>query len=131
MAGITDKVKSTKKGESMILMFGKSKHQINSLEREGRPCDTTEVLSQIGKFNVLAVCGGCVTALKDKNGDDVGVALFVTEKRRIEVILNWWDTYDVTRIHTDHRGTETVEASYTLVYCDQLEQMVWKASVWE
>lgn len=115
----------------MILKFGSSKHQINSLEREGRPCDTTEVLSQIGKFNVLAVCGGCVTELKDKNGDDVGVALFVTEKRRIEVILNWWDTYDITRIHTDNNGTETVEASYTLVYCDQLEQMVWQASVWE
>ena len=115
----------------MKVGFGSSKHQINSLEREGRPCDTTELLSQIGKFTVLAVCGGRVTALKDKDGDHVGVALFVTEKRRIEVIYNWWDTYDVTRIHTDKNGTETVEAWDTLVYCDQLEQMVWKASVWE
>lgn len=115
----------------MKVGFGSSKHQINSLEREGRPCDPQVILSQIGKMTVLAVSGGRVIALKNTEGENVGVSLFVTEKRRIEVILNWLDTYDVTRIHTDKNGTETVEASYTLVYCDQLEQVVWEASVWE
>jgi hypothetical protein len=131
LAGITDKVKSTKKGESMKVMFGRSKHQINSLEREGRPCDGQVILSQIGKMTVLGVCGGRVIALKNSEGDHVGVALFVTTKRRIEVILNFLDVYDVVRIYTADDGTETVEAEYNEIYCDQLEQVVWQASVWE
>jgi hypothetical protein len=115
----------------MKVMFGKSSHHIATLEREGRSCDGGVILSQIGKMTVLGVCGGRVIALKDSEGSHVGVALFVTNSRRIEVILNFMDVYDIRRIRTDKEGNEVVEAEFSMVYCDELESAVWKASCWE
>lgn len=131
LAVIADRVKATYERKTVKVNFGKSSHQIATLEREGRSCDGGVILSQIGKMTVLGVCGGRVIALKDSEGSHVGVALFVTNSRRIEVILNFLDVYDVRRIRTDREGNEIVEAEFSMVYCDELESAVWKASCWE
>ncbi|NBS69972.1 hypothetical protein EBT31_13815 [bacterium] len=112
-------------------MFGKSKHQIGSVTRQGRRCDGRTIIEQMGMMTFSAVCGRRALSLKDEKDNTVGIAMFVTSKRRIEVILNFLDTYTVRRIYADIDGNEFVEEQFDMVYADQLEQVVWQASVWE
>jgi hypothetical protein len=131
LVAITDKVKLPTKGETVLVMFGKSKHQIGSVTRQGRRCDGRTIIEQMGMMTFSAVCGRRALSLKDEKDNTVGIAMFVTSKRRIEVILNFLDTYTVRRIYADIDGNEFVEEQFDMVYADQLEQVVWQASVWE
>ena len=117
------------------LKWGKSSCHLIGVVRDGRPCDTAEVMNQIGKMVVLAVSGGRMANLRDKEGDTVGVVLPITSTRRIEVVLDYNDTYIVKRIRYIQTGklanTETVEAEYDNTYCDQLAEVVLNLSTWK
>jgi len=92
-------------------------------------------MNQIGKMVVFAVSGGRMANLRDKEGDTVGVVLPITSTRRIEVVLDYSDTYTVKRIRYIQTGklahTEQVEAEQNYVYCDQLAEVVLNLSTWK
>lgn len=117
------------------LKWGKSSCHLIGVVRDGRPCDTAEVMNQIGKMVVLAVSGGRMANLKDKEGETVGVILPITSTRRIEVVLDYSDTYIVRRIRYIQTGklahTEQVEAELNNIYCDQLAEVVLNLSTWK
>jgi hypothetical protein len=92
-------------------------------------------MNQIGKMVVLAVSGGRMACLEDKEGETVGVILPITSTRRIEVVLDYSDTYIVKRIRyiqTEKMAhTEVVEAEQSHIYCDQLAEVVLDLSTWK
>jgi hypothetical protein len=121
----------------MKLNYGKNNgyHNIASLTREGRPCSAMEIASQIGKMNVLAVSGGRLTALRDAEGEEVGLILPITSDRRVEVVLDWSDTYTVRRVRYITKGkdagNEVVEFEKSDIYCDEVGEMTYTASCWK
>jgi len=92
-------------------------------------------MSQMGKAVVFAVSGGRMAKLENKEGEAVGVLLPITTTRRIEVILDYSDTYIVRRIRYIQTGkmadSEVVEAEQTNIYCDQLATTVLDLSTWK
>jgi hypothetical protein len=114
---------------------GGSGHHIASLEREGRPCNTADILAQIGTMNILAVSGGRVGKFTMGEGDEVGVFLPITHDRRVEVVLGVMDTYSVRRVRHILKGanigSEVVESEVDDVYCDEVAEAVYQASVWK
>ena len=121
----------------MKLNYGKNNgyHNIESLTREGRPCSAMEIVSQIGKMTVLAVSGGRMTALRNEEGDEVGVILPINPTRRVEVVLDFMDTYTVRRVRYLNKGQfagkEVVEFEREDIYCDELYDVVYTASCWK
>jgi hypothetical protein len=55
--------------------------------------------------------------------------------RAVEVILDWDDTYTVSRNRMitkgKNAGTVVTEKSSSGIYCDQLSEIVWDASCWK
>jgi hypothetical protein len=102
--------------------------------RDGRPCNPHEILTQIGAVR-FAVSGGRWAQLEDTSGSVVGIVLPITFTRRIEIILDFSDTYIVRHIRYITRGkqahSEVVEREVTDVYCDQLARVVLDFSTWE
>lgn len=119
----------------MKLKFGSSTVNILSLEREGRHCDIGETNAQVGRMNILAISGGRVIPLKNSEGETVGVAYPVDASRRVEVILDYDDTYTVSRIRYITKGseanTEIVEYSTSGIYCDYVGEVAYSASCWK
>lgn len=104
-------------------------------DREGRPCDTGEVIAQMGKMTFLAVCGGKWAKVYDSGKETVGVLMFCGESRAVEVVLDPWDTYTVRRVRLVNRGelkgSIVVESEVSDVYCDNLTEVVYSASCWK
>jgi len=100
-----------------------------------RPCDTGEVLAQVGRMNLLAVSGGRAVNIRNNDGETVGVLLPCGESRAVEVVLDWMDVYTVRRVRLVNkgasRGTVTVETETEGVYCDELAEVVYRASCWK
>lgn len=119
----------------MKVKFGSSTVNILSLVRDGRPCDIKETNAQVGRMNILAISGGRVLPLKNALGETVGVAYPVDASRRVEVILDYDDTYSVSRIRYITKGseanTEVVEYSVSGVYCDNVGEVAYSASCWK
>jgi len=114
---------------------GSSRCHLIGIVRDGRPGDTAEVMTQMGKAVVFAVSGGRMANLQNKEGESVGVLLPITTTRRIEVILDYSDTYIVRRIRYIQTGkmahTEVVEAEKSNIYCDELAGTVLDLSTWK
>lgn len=110
-------------------------HHIATLEREGRPCNTADIISQVGRMNILAVSGGRIGALGTKDGESVGIFLPITHDRRVEVVLGVMDTYTVRRVRHilkgQHIGAEVIEVEHDDVYCDEVGELVYQASCWK
>lgn len=83
--------------------------------------DFTTTLAQIGRMNVLAVSGGRVLA----EGDTL--VLPVRYGYRVEVDLDPSDTYTVRRVLA-RGGERFVKGSVSDVYCDQIGEVVYRAS---
>lgn len=100
-----------------------------------RPCDASEVVRQVGTMTTLAVSGGRVVALNNEEGENVGVLLPCGESRAVEVVLDWMDLYTVRRVRLvtkgANRGSVVVEAESRDIYCDQLAEVVYRASCWK
>lgn len=109
-------------------------HILARIEQDARPCDPKVIIQQMGVPTFFAVCGGKWTAVVNKDNETVGVLMPTSGSRMVEVILDWMDTYTVrrTRIvtHGDKRGDIVVESETQMVYCDQLNEVVWQASCW-
>ena len=89
-----------------------------------RPCDQhniADMLTQIGRMNLLAISGGRVIRR------ETGVTLPVGSGYSVTVDLTAGDDYTVRRVYT--RGGKTwVKGERTMVYCDQLADAAYYAS---
>lgn len=86
-----------------------------------RECDTTTLLQQVGRMNVLAVSGGRVMRRQ------TGVTLPVAHGYSVTVDLAGNDTYTVRRVFK--RGAKVwVKGEETNVYCEQVGDSVYRAS---
>lgn len=120
--------------DPMKLTTSEMKLAVSRQGQDFRPCDTAELMSQIGRMNVFAVSGGRVVAIENSQGQRVGVLLPCGKSRAVEVVLDWMDTYTVRRVRMvtsgANRGTVEVESETTGVYCDEIGEMVYQASCW-
>ena len=104
--------------------------------RQGRSCDANTVAQQIGRMTVLGITGGkrLGTIHNDQN-EPIGVLLLCGSNRAVEVILDFSDTYTVQRIRRitggAKKGEIIVEEATSDVYCDELNNAVWKTSCWK
>lgn len=123
------------KGVKMKLSKSEMTLAVTRQGQDFRPCDTGETVAQIGRMTTLAVSGGRVVNLRNDGGETVGVLLPCGESRAVEVVLDWMDTYTVRRVRLvtkgASRGSVVVEASTEGVYCDQLSEVVYRASCWK
>lgn len=106
---------------------------MNTRIREGRYCDPHTTLNQIGLLTVFAVSGGRWSAIKDSEGETIGVSLPCGTNRTVEVVLNFLDLYTVRRYRTivngAKRGESVVEHDTNDIYCDELAEAVYRASI--
>lgn len=102
---------------------------------DARPCDAQEIARQVGKWNILAVSGGRAYRILNNEGETVGLRLPINGTRRVDVVLDWDDTYIVRRIRRivkgQHANTEVVESEVKGVYCDEVGEAVYQASCWK
>lgn len=91
--------------------------------REGRECDPSVILQQIGSMNVMAISGGRSSAVYDSSGHPVGVSLPVSNGYSVVVYLDFSDTYVVERCFRDK-----VKGSLDYVYSDQVGEIAYRAS---
>ena len=99
----------------------------------GRPCDHRVIAQQIGTMTILAVSGGKAFPISsDESNDTVGLRLPIDGTRRVDVILDWMDTYTVRRIRTitsgAKRGSEVLEFEQSDVFCDEVGEVTYTAS---
>lgn len=101
--------------------------------REGRYCDPTTVRNQIGFMTVLAVSGGKWSVIRDREGEPIGISLPCGTNRTVEVVLNFLDLYTVRRYRTivngARKGESVVEYEAQDIYCDELAETVYQASL--
>ena len=103
---------------------------------DGRPCEPRIIAQQIGTMTILAVSGGKVFPIYSNDSNDaVGLRLPIDGTRRVDVVLDWMDTYSVRRIRTitsgAKRGSEIVEFEQSDVFCDEVGEVVYTASCWK
>ena len=119
----------------MKLKFGSSTVNILSLERDFRPCDISQTNAQVGRMNILAISGGRIIPLKNAKGETVGVAYPIDPTRRVEVLLDWDDTYIVKRVRYINKGkeagSEVVEEERSGIYCDYVGEVAYSLSCWK
>jgi hypothetical protein len=121
----------------MKLKFSNGGGTVNilSLEREYRPCDINQTNAQVGRMNILAISGGRQIPLKNAKGETVGVAYPIDASRRVEVVLDWDDTYIVSRVRYITKGqkanTEEVEQTFSGIFCDYVGEIAYQASCWK
>ena len=101
--------------------------------REGRYCDPQVVRNQIGFLTILSVSGGKWQAIVDADGEPIGISLPCGTNRTVEVTLNFLDLYTVRRYRTivngANRGESVVEYEADDIYCDQIAETVYQASL--
>lgn len=86
--------------------------------------DFSTTLAQIGRMNVLAVSGGRVERVGNT------LRLPVARGYAVEVDLDRGsDTYNVRRTFT-RSGVRKVKGEQTRVYCDELGESVYQASLY-
>lgn len=102
--------------------------------REGRELDPKELIRQIGVMNVLAISGGKTAAILDGENYVIGLQLPCGTNRQVEITLNFWDTYTVRRYRTivkgEQRGEDILEFEQDMVYCDEIAEVAYRASIW-
>jgi len=103
---------------------------------DGRSCDHRVIAQQIGIMNLLAISGGKTFPIYSTDRDDVvGLRLPIDGTRRVDVILDWSDTYSVRRIRTiasgARRGSDVVEFEQSDVFADEVGQVAYSASCWK
>jgi len=86
-----------------------------------RSCDASQLLSQIGRGNVLAISGGRVRRR------ETGITLPVSHGYSVEIDLAADDTYTVARVFT-RSGRRFLHGVHEGVYCDQVAEVAYRAS---
>ena len=94
---------------------------VETMSDKFAPCDTAELLRQIGPMNILAISGGRIIRR------ETGVALPVGRGYRVTVDLAGDDTYTVRRVFV--RGAKSwIKGEESGVYCDQVAEIAYRAS---
>lgn len=108
---------------------------MNLMKVNARPCDAKEIAQQVGKWNILAISGGRLHAITNDEGEVVGLRMPINGTRRVDIVLDWNDTYIVRRVRKvvrgANRGHETVETEFSDIYCDEVGEVAYKASCWK
>lgn len=113
---------------------------MDTITREGRELDPATLLQQIGAMNFLAISGGRYSVIRDHSDPEygsypIGVALPVAQGRRVEITLDWDDTYRVRRVRRisrgANRGGEVLEAEQVGVYFDEVGEIAYSMSCWK
>jgi hypothetical protein len=106
-------------------------YTLPNINREGRTCDPTEIIYQIGKMNLFAVSGGVWGSLRDAEQNIIGVWLPCGRGRMVEVSLDFDDTYRVRCVRRGaQRNQGIIETEVVGVYCDQVGEAAYQASCW-
>jgi hypothetical protein len=88
---------------------------------EFREADASQLITQIGRMNILAISGGRI------GRRDTGVTLPVSSGYSVTVDLDWNDTYVVRRVFK--RGAKVwVKGEQRDVYCDEVGEVAYRAS---
>ena len=103
---------------------------------DGRPCDHRVIAEQIGAMTILAVSGGRAFPIYSNDSNDtVGLRLPIDGTRRVDIILDWMDTYSVRRVRTitsgPKRGIDVIEFEQSDVFCDEVGEVTYSASCWK
>src|SRR4051794_12576703 len=85
------------------------------------PCDTDELVRQIGRMNILAISGGRV------EHRETGVTLPVSNGYSVTVDLDASDTYTVRRVFT-RSGVAKVFGEETYVHMEEVGESAYQAS---
>lgn len=94
----------------------------------GRPFNEDELINQIGQMNILAISGGRVIVLRDKN-ETIGVELPCGAGYRVLIELSWLDTWTVTRQYV-RKGTVFNKGTVEDVYCENIGEVAYQAACW-
>ena len=109
-------------------------YTIPNINREGRTCDPTEIIRQIGKMNLWAISGGRWGSLRDAEQNTIGVWLPCGRGRMVEISLDFDDTYRVRCVRRVLRGAQRnqgiIETEVVGIYCDQVGEVAYQASCW-
>ena len=101
---------------------------------EGRTCSVSDIIAQVGVMNILAISGGPKQAIYNADGEPVGLRLPMGRGRRVDIVLDWSDTYTVRRVRQITRGAQrgsvVVEYERADVYCDEVGEIAYWASCW-
>ena len=94
---------------------------VETMSDKFAPCDTAELLRQIGPMNILAISGGRIIRR------ETGATLPVGRGYRVTVDLAGDDTYTVRRVFV--RGAKVwIKGEMDSVYCDQVGERAYRAS---
>ena len=96
-------------------------------ESTGRPFDENELISQIGRMNVVAISGGRVGVIVNDEGETVEIHLPVSNGYRVSIKLGWDDTYTVSRQFV-RKGTVSDKGTIEGVYCTEIGEVAYQAS---
>lgn len=116
--------------------MGKRIYTMAIIDREGRDCDPSEVIRQIGRMNLLAISGGVWAQLRDSETQEraIGVWMPCGTGRAVEVSLDFDDTYRVRRVRRivkgENKNQGIVEHEVTGIYCDEVAEAAYRASCW-
>ena len=106
---------------------------MNTRIREGRYCDPKVIRDQIGLITVLAISGGKWSSIRTSDGNAIGISLPCGTNRTVEVTLSFMDTYTVRRyrhiVRGERRGDDIVEYETDDIYCDQIAEVAYQASI--
>jgi hypothetical protein len=106
---------------------------MNTRIREGRYCDPTVIRDQIGLMTVMAISGGKWSSIRTSDGNAIGISLPCGTNRTVEITLSFMDTYTVRRyrhiVRGERRGDDICEYSVKDVYCDQIAEVAYQASI--
>jgi hypothetical protein len=88
---------------------------------EFRPCDTQQIVEQIGRMNIFAISGGRIIRR------ETGITLPVGAGYSVTIDLDWGDEYVVRRIFK--RGLKVwLKGEQRGVYCDEVGEVAYQAS---
>ena len=88
-----------------------------------RPCNTQDILDQVGLRNILAISGGLVIRHKD------GLTLPVGRGYAVDIRLAPQATYTVRRVFA-RGGKVTTKGTMSDVYAEDLGEVAYYASCW-
>lgn len=100
-----------------------------------RPCDAHQIVQQIGAATLMAISGLRTNSIYNSDMETVGISLPINNTRRVDIVLDWDDTYIVRRIRRivsgKNKGQEVTEDEYRNIYCDQVSDVAYTASCWK
>lgn len=93
-----------------------------------RPFNEDELIRQIGHMNVLAISGGQVGVIKNKDGETMEIQLKAGKGYRVCITLGFWDTWVVRREYV-RNGVVFEKGVVEDVYFTEIGEVAYQASL--